>query len=390
MVAVAEAGHRIDPDTRLVGGVVIGTGLVSLDLLRFVRPDYWSRLVQRITDRLFREGVNAETQNLFGPSFGWLLLFGFVLVLAVPYLAWSTWRVRDDARWAVVVAYGWYLFILATVQIRFVGELALFAGLGFVHLAERVDVSRPPVPFDALVSDNSIILLGRGKLGAIVTLFFLVGGLGIVQVPVNTNQITIDDTQYETAAWMADYSEERGWTYPENYVFSQWSYNRVYNYFVSGNYRSYTYAQRQYGQFLGSTEPGTWYERLRNRPGFVVYACEASIPGSVGSQLAAYGSRTSNVSGLSHYRAVYVSEQYRVFKFVQGATITRTARPNSTLTLSTDVSLDGRLISYKSRGAIGPDGSYRVIVLYPGEYAVSDETVRVSEGAVTQGRNVTV
>ncbi|MFC7176999.1 hypothetical protein ACFQL2_10170 [Halosegnis marinus] len=369
-------------------GEVFAGGL-AIGLVSVLRPDLWRLVVRSVTVRLVREGVIVETQNLFGPSFGWLLLFGFVLVLAVPYLAWASWRALEDLRWVVPVVFGWYLLGLATLQIRFVGEFsifsALFAGLGFVHLAERIDVARPPVPFDPSSDGRSFVVPGRRQIITLLVLFLLVGGLGIVQVPIKINQLTVTDTQYQTAAWMNGYSDEAGWEYPQDYVFSQWDRNRMYNYFVNGESRSYTFAQDNYARFLVSEDPERWYERLRDRTGFVVFAGEATPPGSVGAQLAAFGSRTTNATGLAHYRAVHVSGQYRVFTLVPGATISGNAAPSSTITVTTTLKLNDRSVTYERKVRVRADGSYRVTVPYPGNYTVSEETVRVSEQAVNTG-----
>lgn len=396
VTAIAEVAFRRDIDAKVLVLSEIAFGTTTLGLLAVVRPSDWNRFVTAISDRLFFEGAIAETQNLLGPSFGWLLLFGFVLVLAVPYLAWATPRVLNDARWAAPVTYGWYLTILATVQIRFVGELAtfaaLYAGLGFVHLAERVDVARRPVPFARDVDGRSISFPEPRQIGVLVVLFLLVGGLGVVQVPVKTNQLTTPDELYETATWMSDYSDDQGWTYPNNYVFSEWSRNRVYNYFVSGESRSYRYAKLRYESFLTSSEPTAWYEQLRDRTGFIVYTGRSAPPESVGKQLQAYGSRTENVSGLGHYRAVHVSdtEEYRVFTLVPGATISGSAEPNTTLTVTTNVAIDGATFVYEREVATNDTGNYSVTVPYPGTYSVGEHQTSVSEDDVTSGGNVTV
>jgi dolichyl-diphosphooligosaccharide--protein glycosyltransferase len=391
---IGEIAHRTGYSALPVLIAEVCTGSAGVGLVSVLFPDYWRLVVRSVTVRLVREGAIVETQNLFGPSFGWLLLFGLVLVLSVPYLGWASWKTMDDPRWAVPVVYGWYLLGLATLQIRFVGEFAifsaLFAGLGFVHLAERIDVSRPPVPFDSETDGRSFVFPGRRQLVALILLFLLIGGLGIVQVPIKVNQLTVTDTQYRTAAWMDGYSDGENWEYPQDYVFSQWSRNRVYNYFVNGESRSYTFAQDNYERFLLSDDPERWYERLRNRAGFIVFAGEAAPSGSVGAQLAAFGSRTEDTSGLAHYRAIHVSGENRVFRLVPGATISGGGAPNSTVTVTTTVRLDDRSVTYEREVKTTADGRYRVTVPYPGEYTANGETVQVSERAVEMGENVTV
>jgi dolichyl-diphosphooligosaccharide--protein glycosyltransferase len=211
-----------------------------------------------------------------------------------------------------------------------------------------------------------------------------------VQVPVKTSQVTTPPERYETAAWMDDYSESEVWGERPTYVFSPWSYNRVYNYFVSGDARSYGYARANYERFLTSSNASEWYDRLHGRAGFVVYTPVNTSAGTVGSQLEAYGSRTRDASGLAHYRAVYVSESdtYRVFTLVPGATITGTAEANATLTVTTSIQINDIRIDYDRQVQTGPNGTYSVTVPYSGEYQFGNETVVVPEAAVRNGTTV--
>jgi dolichyl-diphosphooligosaccharide--protein glycosyltransferase len=395
-LAIGEGTARVYPDARVTTGALLGSGLVSLAGAPVLLPEAWATLTSRAGSSLFRSDRIAETQGLFADSAGWLLLFGFLLFLAVPYLGWATRRSLDEDRWVVPVAYGWAFLALSLIQVRFAGEFAtfaaVFAGLGLLHLAERIDVARRPRPFANDIDGRRIERPSRRQLGALLALFLLVSSLSLVQVPVKTSQVTTPPERYETAAWMSDYSESAAWGERPTYVFSPWSYNRVYNYFVSGDSRSYGYARANYERFLASSNTSEWYERLRGRAGFVVYRGTAGPPGSIAERLAVDGSRTENATGLAHYRAVHVSEsgEYKVFTLVPGATITGTAETNETIPVPTRTRVSGVRIDSEREVRTGSDGTYSVTVPYPGTYQVGETEVEVPETAVRNGTTVRV
>lgn len=400
VVAVAELVHRLDlpvPNVRLLAGLEVVGFAVGVLAFRTLLPAYWSRLVGQIGRLLGRQAI-AEVQPLFAANtFGFMLLFGWVLAVALLYMGWGVFRAyrgEDGARWAVAGLYAWYFLVLASLQIRFAGELAhftaVFAGLGVVHLAERIDVARPPVPFAATgETSRELTLPDARQAAALAVLFMLVASLGVVMVPVKTSQITIGEQQYGAAAATADHSERLDLTYPENYVLSPWSNNRMFNYFVSGESRSYGYARQNYGPFMTATDPEAAYQRYGGRVGFVVtYDVSEAGPRVLHSRLHRnYGSRAGNVSGSGHYRAIHAASDGspKVFALVPGARIRGTAVPNETVTLATNVGLDGTSFTYERQVQTAPNGSYSVVVAYPGSYTVGNETVRVPPGAVQNG-----
>jgi dolichyl-diphosphooligosaccharide--protein glycosyltransferase len=418
VLAAAELVHRLDLPTPVLAGVELLGLPVGFVVVQSVRPEYVARL-ERELPRLLAERNIAETQSLFsGDTFGWLLLFGFVLVLALPYLVWATVRTyRRQTRWAVLVVYGWWLLALASVQVRFVGQLApltaIFAGIGFVHLAERVDLTRPPLPFDegATATDGGG-RTGRADqpqrrtfevptpraLGALFALFLLVGGLGVVQVPVKMSQITVTDSTYETAAWIDDHAAAANITYPDNYVFSPWSRNRVYNYFVSGESQSYGYARSNYASFANATDGTEWYGTLRGRAGYVVTEDGADFgPETLYSRLHEnFGSRTNSVPGVGHFRAVYATDggDRKVFRPVPGATLTWPSATNGSVSVATDVSIPNAEFTYR-RAVTDTDGGAGVTVAHPGTYTVEGgaydgRTFRVNENQIRGGATVAV
>ncbi|QLG61101.1 hypothetical protein [Halorarum salinum] len=396
VLVAGELAYRLDQPAKVLAGIE-GVGLVAgIVALTTLRPEYWARLTTGVTDRLLARRAIAETQGLFGQSFGWLLLIGLVLVLALPYMAWGIRLALEDERWLVPTVYSWYFLVLATIQVRFLGELSpvvvIFAATGFIHLAEKIDCSRPPAPFEGTRVPD-IRIPDREPLVAVVILFLFVTSVSIVQVPVKTSQLTISEGQYETADWIADHSAEQGHEYPENYVFSFWPDTRVYNYFVNGESRSYGYAQSNYVDFVGSQDPAEWYDRLDGRAGYVV-----TTPIVVGNETMLgtrlqvnNGSRTDAAPGLAHYRLIHTETdgEYKVFELVDGAVIQGEAEPNETVTVRTDVELENFSFTYVRETTADANGTYSVRVAHPGEYQLGNESVSVPESAVENGTTVT-
>jgi len=219
-------------------------------------------------------------------------------------------------------------------------------------------------------------------------LFALVASLSIVQVPVKNSQVAVSDDSYQAAAWMDRHADRQGWEYPDNYVFSQWGQNRMYNYFVNGQARSYAYAQDNFGNFSIDTAGERWYERLRDQVGFVVVEGGDYPPNSIHARLFdAYGGAAGNGTGLSHYRAVFVSDSgaRKVFTLVPGARITGPGEPNTTYEFTTDVTVSGETFTYTKRVRTDRTGIYNVRVPYAGEYAADGTAVDVSRSDVEAG-----
>ncbi|WP_227134343.1 hypothetical protein [Halorubellus salinus] len=384
-------------DLHVAGLVVVDFvgAAVGAFAFRSLRPDLWERMTTQVTERLLATENIAEFQSLFGDAAGWLLLFGFLLLLALPYMAWASTRLLDDARWTPLVVYGWYFLVLGAISVRFAGQLsivvAVFAALGFVHLAEWIDVANQPAPFSNEVVD-SLQLPDRRQAFALVGLFLLVTALSIVQVPVKTSQITQTNDGYETAAWMASHSESEGLEYPENYVLSQWGHNRMYNYFVNGEARSYGYARSNYADFVTSTNGTAWYERLRDRVGFVVTTRDVlTNESTLGTRLHRHnGSRTDSSPGVGHYRLLHVEQDgaYKVFTLVPGAEVRGRADPGSTVTVRTTVSLDSHSFEYVREATADANGTYSIHVPYAGTYSVAGQSVTVPAEAVTEGATI--
>ena len=397
VLVAGEVWHRLDlPAIGLVLVELVGLG-AGAAVFRSVRPEMWSRLTSSVTDRLLARREIAEVQSLFSDSAGWLLLFGFLLLIALPYMVWASRRLIDDERWAPLVVYGWYFLFLAAIQVRFAGQLslliAIFAGIGLVHLAAWIDVARTPAPLSGISVDN-LTVPDRRQAFTLVGLFLLVAGLSIVQVPIKTSQVTGPNEGYDAAAWMAEYSDDRDMEYPQNYVFSQWGDNRMYNYFVNGESRSYGFARSNYADFVTATNEASWHDRLRNRVGFVVTTPDVVTNASaIGTRLHdADGSRNGSTPGLAHYRLVHVENdgKHKVFTVVDGAVLEGETAANATVTVRTSVELESYSFEYVRETTANENGTYRVRVAHPGTYAVGEQQVDVPGDAVTNGTTVPV
>lgn len=389
----------------LTGGVAAGGATVSVSV---AAPATWTR----ITDALRRlAGIGfadtAEFQSLFDTvQMGWLFLFGFLLLFAVPYLAWGTYAVvTGNRQWLSVTVYGWSMFGLAISLSRFGGELApfvaVFAGLGFVHAASWIDTAAPPVAFGG--ANPSMSVPEPRTALRVAVLIGLICSLSIVMAPVSVSNLSFNDDQYETATFIDRHATEHDYVYPESYVFSTWSWSRMYNYHVNGQARSYGPARSHYRPFSLATRPGEAMERINAVPGSHKYVVtepiEADVPPeAMQTRLHEHlGSRAGDVEGLAHFRALYVSPtgEYKVFRTVPGATLNGTATPEASVTVSTTVEIEGATVEYTRRVTTDGDGAFALTVPYPGTYdlepaAGNTTTVSVNETAVQQGATVTV
>ncbi|MFC6757184.1 MULTISPECIES: STT3 domain-containing protein [Haloarcula] len=400
VVATAAVVARAGGTARQLAAVEGVAFVVGLFTVRSLFSERWDEAFSR-TDALFRSDAIAETVGLFDPgTIGFLLLFGFGLVMALPVMVLGVqFATRDRADWLVVAVYAWYFLGLAAIQVRFVGELAtfaaVFAGYAFVWLAAKVELARPVTGERTAAVTDALVPEPR-MLGLLCVLFLLVGSLGLVQVPVKTGQVTVDGGQYQTATAIERDASEHGLEHPENYVLSQWGKNRMYNYFVSGESRSYAYARNTYEPFVSSTNESEWYDRLRGRVGYVVTEYRAAEPETMQSRLhTRYGSRNGSVAGLGHYQAVYATDSgsHKAFALVPGATLSGTASPNATVTATATVSVPNGEFEYVRQTAVDADGRYGLVVANPGNYTVESDgetsTVTVNESAVRNGTRVT-
>jgi dolichyl-diphosphooligosaccharide--protein glycosyltransferase len=343
--------------------------------------------------------VSGDLGTLVGPVF----LFGFVLFLALGHMGWAVWTSyrRHAPVWLAVGVYAWYFLLLSAIQVRFAGQLALFTalfgGLAFVHLAAWVDMASVPKPFKPAEKSSRVSSEGSGdddelewpeRRQVLYTgaLGLGVGSLGGLLTPIRHSQLTVDDSMYEAATFMQEYSAERDWEYPENYVFSQWGQNRFYNWFVNAETRSYRYAQSNFDEFLISRDSGEWYERLRDRAGFVAVK-EGDVSGG-GQAGTIYDQLWSDGFGIEtdHYRAVWTDsdDSLRAFTLVPGARVTGPASANST-TIDVTAEVGGESQSIVMETDVSEHGVYEETVPLPGTYEAGGTSVTVSEEDVRGG-----
>jgi len=345
---------------------------------------------------LFRGKQIAESAGLFSAESGLvvqpILFFGFVLFLALPFIVLGAWHVfeNNDPRWTAPVVYGVYFLFWAGVKVRFGGPLtiftAIFGGIGFVKAAAWVDLARPVTSFTEKTPIARFERPEGGQLVSLFLLFLLVGSLGMVQLPIKQSQLVVSEDTYETAQWIDGYSDERNLEYPENGVFTGWSSTRIYNYFVNGHADSYWFEQQYFESFLGSTTPDAWYERLRDRYGFVVYS--RPMNGSSGPTVERQLETGDSTPGFAQYRLVHTSGPKRVFQLVEGATIVGIDRTSDTVTAETSPTVSGKSHTYERNAAPNPYGTYAVTVPYPGTYSIAGDQVDVAASAVENGTRV--
>lgn len=364
----------------------------------------------RGSERLTSGAEAFEAQSLLGSGLLGIVLtpllkFGLLLLLALPYLGWATWRVyrEDNPGWMVVCVYGWYFLSIALIQRRFAGELspfvALLAAVGFLHFVGNLGLlrRRDYLSLDSPLGGRDNALRSPVYGSYLLVLLVAAVSFGLVGTPVMMGQAAVDGEAHDAALWMEDYSEERDWGYPENYVFSHWGRNRMFNYFVNGESGSYGYAKRNYGEFANSKSPGEWYRKLHDRAGFIVVrprnlVLRGSVPENMMfvALFQRLGSRGQNASGLEHYRAVYASEsgRIRVFTLVPGARILGAGPPNSVLNVSAEVELENGTFTYYRSAVTDDSGRYSLTVPYPGEYRIGETRFRVGETDVLGNRSV--
>jgi len=405
VVAVGVLTRRLGRSARELAAVFAAGGVLALAGVWLLAPALRTQLVEGL-GLVTRTDDIAEANALFsGDTFGFLLLFGFFLFLAVPALAWASRHVSGRrAPWLVVCTYGWFFFALSLFQVRFVGQLALFtaifAGLAFVWLAARVDLAGPLAVFDSErdLSDWTPRRPDASTVAAVLALFVLIGGIGVLQTAIKVEQITTDEASYETAAYLSGYADQRGWeTRQDAYVFSNWGRNRMFNYFANGDAGSYADARREYPGFISEGNPDFAVGVLPTPVRFVVTEDREADPRTMQARLHDHlGSRTDGVAGLGRFRAIYSTEngERRAFLFVPGATVRGTTSPNATVTASTPVDVPGAGFTYERQTAANATGAYGVTVAHPGTYEVTtgDETrtVTVPETAVMNGTAVRV
>jgi dolichyl-diphosphooligosaccharide--protein glycosyltransferase len=400
----------------LLGGEFAAAALVAAFVL-VVAPDFVGEALNQAeafnayieTRSTSGIGETAPLTEAFGPVLGPVILLGFSPFLGLPAAAWGLlrgWRHREPAWFVLAVYVAWFL-ALAFVQRRWAVQLGLFlsvfAGVGFVAFAHWLALMFPSMFFhdeEDRSDQQTLEPPDRTRLALLSGLGAVGIGGGALYSRFILSEISIDDAAYEAAAWIRDYSDERGLTYPQNYVFTEWGRVRMYNYVVNGESRSYSFAQDNYEDFIFSGDGAAWYKELQGRVGFVVTRdIDSTSPFRIHTRLhRQYGSASGTIAGLGHYRALWESADgsARVFRLVAGATLTGEGPPETRLTLSTPVILagTGRTVEYQRRVETDASGAFSVTLAQPGEYEVAggdtSEMLIIDEAAVQDGAELTV
>ncbi|RQG93825.1 MFS transporter [Natrarchaeobius chitinivorans] len=430
-VAVTALGalwHRLEwPAGGLVGLQVIlaGGGLYGF---RQVRPVEWSRLLERADDLFFRESA-VETKSLFAAEnaviFEPIIQMGLSFYLGLLVLGWACWRALRGYRpgWLLVSTVALFWLALATVQGRFAGQLSVplsvLSGLGFVYLLGRLELARLPAQFRSdgddvrkrrFADERSTATDGGGRATAttesergpsivfprsprtIVALFWialLICGMGLIYAPSLSAQTAHDDAQFDAAMAIDEHATEADREYPANFVLSSWGDNRMYNYFVSGESASYSYARATFDEFRTDGDPDGWYEEFDGEVGYVVLTDAAGDEDSAQAQLHGdLGAGGDETEPLEHYQLLHRGDGVTAFAVVPGATIETSGDPGETVTVATDVTVSGEQLAYERDATVDDDGTLAVTVPYPGEYEVGDRTVEVTPEAVETGSSV--
>lgn len=414
VVGTAEVAYRREIEPRIaVPAALLGATVVSISAWVMLPPV--SRRVTEFGEYLQRTGEAQiiETMPLFSSEL-WVLggpmsYLGTVFFLAVPMLVILTWSGihRYRPAWIAVSTLTWYHLCWAAVQVRFAGELApflaLFAGAGFIALLAWVDLIQaprglfgpddgPPVGTEAA----TIVELGsldRQKAAYVGVVFIFVAALSFVFIPSFMGDIAVASGTHDSAMWIAEYSDQQGYEYPENYVFSLWGENRQYNYFVNGQAEQYTFAQDHYEDFMLSTAPDEWYSLLGDEAGFVVTnAVDESLPNESTHAILhdRFGSAGDDVPGASHYSARYIppSEDRVVFEVVPGARVTGTGPADESTTVAIDVEIDGGSFTYEPEVQTNEYGDYGLTVPYAGTYSIHGDAWTVQDEEVLDGEPV--
>lgn len=419
----------------VVNAVVAIGGIVGYVL---ARPDAIGRIRTRAND-LFGRGGISETVSLFNPDFavvlGPLLQLGLGFYFAIVVLAVLTWVLtsRYEPGWLVLVCFAWYYVLLATIQVRFAGQLAIviapFAGIGLIYMLSLIDLTRPVAVLDpseqqgadsavsagvaSSLADSSLestsgssddrvqhsasitslqLPAERGKRGYLVGAIIVVLLFNLVLVPSLVGQTTYDRAQFDAALAVDAHANETAREYPQNFVLSQWGDNRMYNYFVSGESRSYGYARSTYDEFLTTATPDEWYNQHHSRVGYVVITEQDREPVANTTYTALYEGLGVGVNGtdsVGRYQLVHTDGDVRTFALVPGARIQVTSPSTTSVTATTTVNVRGVGYEY-SRTAAVVNRTATIRVAHPGPYHVGNRTVTISDRDILAGNQTAV
>jgi len=403
VVAVLARRLELGPAPALLGIVAGGTTL--LVGLTSLLPEFGAQLTQDVSRQFLANNIDTtESQSLFNTELGFIAAplghFGLSLFFALPVFVWASWFgwTRDRGDWLALSTYAWTFFVFSLAQVRFAGHLALptavGAGVAFVWLVAKVsDFDAPGVGTNAAAAGARRAWKGldddaaadaddrdlRSTATVLVGFFLLIGGLGAAITPLGTAMLTPADEAVAATERMDAHAAERNLTWSDNYVFSEWSRNRMHNGLISGESQSYTYAQNNFANFLSSTNNAVWYDRLQNRAGFVVVSELESFQSAPDDTIYAQLQREWGVD--THYRVLYAGDDgTKAFAIVPGAVVNGTTT-GETVTVSGTLKFNDRTQPVSTTVPV-ENGTYSVRISTPGTYTIGNQTVTVTEDDV--------
>lgn len=408
VTVVAAIAHRLKlgPIPTLFG--IIASGTILLVGVTSLLPEFGAELTQEVS-RQFLNGERdiAETQSLFDTDLGFIAApfgyFGLSIFFALPVFVWGSWFgwTRNRGDWLTLSAYAWTFFVFSLAQVRFAGHLALptaaSAGVAFVWLAAKVgEFDAPGTGASASAADERRAWKGldddtatnaddrdlRSTVTVLIGLFLLLGGLGAVMTPIGTAALSPTDEAVAATDRMDDYATAQNLTWRDNYVFSEWSWNRMHNGLISGESQSYGYARDNFGEFLSSTNNAAWYDRLRNRAGFVVVSELDNFEDAPDDTIYAQLQREWGVD--THYRVLYAGDDgTKAFAIVPGRVVSGPASGGS-VAVSGTMAFDNRTRNVSTTIPV-ENGMYSVRLSTPGTYTIGNRTVTVTENQTLGG-----
>lgn len=404
LTAVVALARRQDIGTTPASVGLVASGAIMIAGAIVLVPEFGTQFVQETSRLVLGSERNiSETQSLFSTDFGFIVApfgyFGLSIFFALPVFAWAGWFGWTENRgdWLTLSSYAWVLFVLSIFQVRFAGHLALPTAVGtgfaFVWLSARVGNLSVPgvgsteeskerqswgrsVQSDTSTSDDRDL---KSTVSVLVAIFLLVGGLGAVITPARADALTHDQSAVTATQEMEAYATAHNLQWPESYVFSVWDHNRMHNAFISGESRSYGYAQQNFDEFLASTNNSAWYQRLQGRAGFVVVPEFGNFRDAPDATMYAQFQRAWGVD--THYRVLYAADDGRkAFAIVPGTVVNGSAT-GETVTVSGTMEFNNRTQGVSTTVPV-ENGTYSVRISTPGTYTIGNQTVTVTENDV--------
>ncbi|REA02035.1 hypothetical protein DEQ92_14105 [Haloferax sp. Atlit-6N] len=402
------ARSRKHPRAFVLLGICVAGGAILLVAFQLV-PTFGTQFVEEVTRLIGGDRDIVEVKSIFSPTYGTItgpiFFFGLSLFFSLWYCLRSVYTAyhRNLSGWLLIGSYTGLLFTLALLQVRFAGALAMFAavygGLALVDIIALIGVG-DRVTFTQSNSGTSkpevnteirLQMPSRQTIFAVSAVFLLISGLGVIMTPLRVNQLAVDDTTYNAATWMDQYSEQQEWEYPQNYVLSHWGQSRVYNGLVNNQSRSYQFSYENYDNFLVSTDATGWFNTLNPRTGFIVVEQNPSLNRSGDETIynRLYNGWGSNTA---HYRAMWVSADgtKKVFTLVPGARVTGSTAPDSQVTARGVTTVSGNEVSVTYQTRSDENGTYQLRIPQPGNYTIQDERIRITDNSTTSGAQISI